>query len=530
MKLKPVISIVWIGAFSLSLLSGAGLQAQPAAPASQAAGASFQDSSNDLYVSVGKTVLVDCARPITRVSIGLGDFAEASAVTPTEIMVNGKTPGQTSLIIWDDRGGRQFFNVTVRPSEALEDQRLQSIRRALRAELPGQPLKVSMENNFVYLSGTVKDLTDSSRAVAIASTAGRVVNLLNVDVPRSKPQILLKVRFASLDLSKVRQLGMNLFSLGLANSVGGVTTGQFTPPVISSSTGTSTPGALSSSAGYQATFSNDQNLLALFPGLNAGADIIAMENKGIVQVLAEPNVLAADGKEASFLAGGEYPYPVVQGTASGAAGAVTIMFKEYGIRLNFIPTITPRGTIRLQVAPEVSALDFTDAVTISGFTVPAITTRKVNTEVELDDGQSFVIGGLLDRSETQTFQKIPFLGDIPILGKFFQSQLKTKNNTELIVIVTPEIVAPIPAGAPLPALNYPDQFMPTASNIPMHNPDAKTSANTPPPPPATIPVEKLIESMKPETPLVIDESTGGSGAGASTAGMSGGASSSAAQQ
>ena len=180
-----------------------------------------------------------------------------------------------------------------------------------------------------------------------------------------------------------------------------------------------------------------------------GADISALETKGVVQVLAEPNVMATNGKEASFLAGGEFPYPVVQGTTGGTA-AVTIEFKEYGIRLNFIPTITPRGTIRLQVAPEVSALDYTNEANISGFEVPGITTRRVNTEVELADGESFMIGGLLDKTTTDTFQKIPFLGDIPILGKLFQSELKTKNDTELIVIVTPEIVSPFPAGATLP--------------------------------------------------------------------------------
>ena len=184
--------------------------------------------------------------------------------------------------------------------------------------------------------------------------------------------------------------------------------------------------------------------------MNLGATLQALETQGVVQDLAEPNLLAANGKQASFLAGGEFPYPVVQGTSSGST-AVTIEFKEYGIRLNFIPTITPRGTIRLQVAPEVSALDYTNEVQISGFTVPGITTRNVNTEVELRDGQSFVIGGLLDNSVTQTFEKIPFLGDIPILGKFFQSIQRTKANSELIVIVTPEIVAPIPAGQPLPA-------------------------------------------------------------------------------
>ena len=194
------------------------------------------------------------------------------------------------------------------------------------------------------------------------------------------------------------------------------------------------------------------------------------------------------------------------------------MFKEYGIRLNFIPTITPRGTIRLQVAPEVSALDFSNAVVVSGFNVPAISTRKVKTEVELSDGQSFAIGGLLDNRETETFQKIPFLGDIPVLGKFFQSISKNKTNTELIVIVTPEIVEPMPVGAALPALKYPKEFLPPNSGIPMNNPDAKTSGNTPAPRPATMPVEKLIESMKPETPLVIEGSTGGFGAASSQTG------------
>jgi pilus assembly protein CpaC len=260
-----------------------------------------------------------------------------------------------------------------------------------------------------------------------------------------------------------------------------------------------------------------------------GASITALNTKGVTEDLAEPNILAVNGKEASFLAGGEYPYPVVQGGSGGSGASISIMFKEYGVRLNFIPTITPRGTIRLQVAPEVSALDFTNEVEVSGFDVPAITTRKMNTEVELADGQSFVIGGLLDNTEAETFTKIPFLGDIPVLGKFFQSQQKTKANTELIVIVTPEIVAPIPAGAPLPALNFPQKFLPPNSSIPMNTPDAKTSANTPAPAPPTLPIEKLVDSMKPETPLVVEGSSGGFGEGSSS-GASAGATSTSSQQ
>ncbi|MDR3750940.1 MAG: pilus assembly protein N-terminal domain-containing protein [Terracidiphilus sp.] len=503
MRAKAGITIAWFSAVAFALCAAPGLQAQTSPSASPAAGSSIEDSANDLSVAVGKTVLVDCAKPLKRVAIGLGDIAEATAISPTEVMVNGKVPGETSLILWDVNGGRQFFNITVHATAKVSGDSLDSLRRELRAELPGQSLKISFENGNIFLRGTVKDLTSSRRAVQIASTAGKVVNLLNVDVPPADPQILLKVRFASVDRSKELQLGINIFSTSLGNAVSATSTGQYSAPSVTTS-GT-------------ATVSNDLNLFAYFPGLDFGATIEALQTKGIVEILAQPNVLAANGKEASFLAGGEYPYPVVQGTATGGAGAVTIMFKEYGVRLNFIPTITPRGTIRLQVAPEVSALDSTNSVEISGFSVPAITTRKVNTEVELADGQSFAIGGLLDNRDTETYEKIPILGDIPILGKFFQSMVKNRTNTELIVIVTPEIVAPVQAGTAIPEPKLPTRFLPPNSSTPMHTPDAKTAANTPAPAPASIPVEKLLDSMKPETPLVIESTTGVFGAASTTA-------------
>jgi pilus assembly protein CpaC len=465
-------------------------------------------------------VLVDCAKPVRRVAVGLGDFAEATAISPTEILVNGKAAGETSLIIWEKGGSRQFFNVKVRPSAVASNDRLEAIRREFIKEFPGQTLKINSENGAVFLSGTVRDINSSNRAVQIASSAGKVVNLLNIDVPAAEPQILLKVIFASVDRNKSNSLGMNLFSTGLGNTISGISTGQFSPPTVSLPSGTTPASAI---------LSNELNLFAFFPGLNLGATIQALEAKGLVEVLSEPNVLAQNGKQASFLAGGEYPYPVVQGSSGAGSGtSVTIQFKEYGVRLNFIPTITPRGTIRLQVAPEVSALDFTNAVEISGFEVPAIDVRKVKTEVELGEGQSFAIGGLLDNRETETFQKIPFLGDIPILGKFFQSISKNKTNTELIVIVTPEIVAPIPAGTPVPRLKYPVNFLPPNSGIPMNTPDARPAGATPTQTPATMPVEKLIESMQPEKPLVIDNTS--SGAFGASSGESGASTAPAAPQ
>lgn len=510
MRTRTYITSAHLVALSLLLVVGRNLHCQAGVSSPGVRGNLSQDSANELSVAAGKTVVVDCARPILRLAVGLGDVAEVFAVSPTEIVVSGKTPGETSLVIWDTGGGRQFFNVTVRPGRALSGDAVEAVRRQLRTEFPGQDFKVNAENNSIYLRGTAKDLNSAGRAVQIASGAGKVVNLLSVEVSSADPQILLKVRFASVDRNKAKDLGINLFSLGFGNVIANITTGQFSPPSISGGSGSGSGNGVSS-PGAQATFSNEQNILAYLPGLGLGATIRALETKGVVEVLAQPNLLAANGKQASFLAGGEYPYPVVQGTSSGSA-AVTIIFKEYGVRLNFIPTITPRGSIRLQVAPEVSALDFTNAVQVSGFNVPAISTRKVKTEVELSDGQSFLIGGLLDNRETETFQKIPFIGDVPYIGKFFQSKSINRTNTELIVIVTPEIVAPLAAGSPIPELNYPVEFLPPNSSVPMYQPDAKTSANTPAPPPQSVPMEKLLDSMKPEIPLVIESTSGGFGA------------------
>jgi pilus assembly protein CpaC len=481
----------------------------------QPVGPSSQDSANDLSVTVGKSVVLDLARPITRIVVGLGDYAEASAVSPTQVLVNGKAAGETTLILWDTGGGRQFFNVTVRPSTFASHDQLESVRRQLRTELPGQDLSVTTEGANVYLRGTVNDLNSSSRAVLIAGTAGKVVNLLDVKVPPAERQILLKVRFASIDRSKEKQLGLNIYSTGFGNTTGVISTGEYSAPTVTTS-------GSGSSATTSASVSNALNLSLYYPGLNLGATLEALEERGLSETLAEPNILAQNGKQASFLAGGEYPFPMVQGGGSGGT-AITISFKEYGIRLNFIPTITPRGTIRLQVAPEVSALDFGDAVEISGFTEPAITVRRVKTEVELADRQSFAIGGLLDNTESETFEKIPFLGDIPILGKLFQSMQRTKNNSELIVIVTPEIVAPVPAGTDIAVPKYPEPFLPPNSNTPMNTPDAATTQQTTAP--ATMPVEELIQSMKPETPLSDSSSFGGGGGGGAS-----GASTSSSQQ
>ena len=212
-----------------------------------------------------------------------------------------------------------------------------------------------------------------------------------------------------------------------------ITTGQF---------GGVTPGPITSTGGTSTTtISNYLNLFFFNPQVHLGAVIEALQAKNLLQILAEPNLIAVNGKESSFLAGGEFPFPVVQPGATGIS-TVTIQFREFGVRLRFTPVIQPNGNIHLHVIPEVSTLDFANSVTISGTTIPALSTRKADTEFELQDGQSFVIAGLMDNRVTDIVNKIPGLGDIPILGNFFRSKSLQKSNSELMVLCTARRVSP----------------------------------------------------------------------------------------
>ncbi len=444
-------------------------------------------ASTELILTVGKSTVIETTFPVERISVGFGDIAEAAAVGPRELLLSGKAPGVTSLVVWQEGGPRRLFNVTVVASRLLSDNRVTAIRGQIERELPGQTVDLSFENDTVFLRGTVHDITSAERAVAIAATLGKTVNLLYVDVPPPEPQILLRVKFASVDRSLSTQLGLNIISTGAANTVGSVGTQQFSPPAV----------GLPAGGSVLATVADALNLFFFRPDLNLGATIEALQVKGLLQILAEPNVLAENGKPASFLAGGEFPFPTVS-SAAGGVPQVSIQFREFGIRLSFLPVITPRGTIHLQVSPEVSALDFTNGLSISGFNVPALTTRKLSTQVELSEGQSFAIGGLLDNRTTDTFEKIPFIGDIPILGKLFQSKSVSKTNTELIVIVTPELVRPIPAGQTLPALRYTTPFLkPNTDDYP-RTPGLNTTGPEPVTPPRdSMPIEKLMLSLQP---------------------------------
>ena len=425
----------------------------------------------------GKSLVIDSPGEIRRVAVGNPEVAEIIGVSLTEILLNGKHPGETSVVVWTRDGKRAQYDIVV---SARDQDRLGGLRRELARELEGQTIEVSMEKDTIFLRGTVRDLTTADRAMAIASSFGKTVNLLRVNVPAGEAQILLKVRFADIDRTAATELGANWISTGAGNTIGTATTGQFSPPRLAQN-----------NEGNVGSFviSDLLNVFLFRPDLNLGVTLRLLQQRKLLEILAEPNLLATNGKAADFLAGGEFPYPVVQGMGGMTGAAVSIVFKEFGIRLRFLPVVTPRGTIRLTVEPEVSALDYSNGLTVSGFSVPALSMRRVRTEVELEPGQSFGIAGLLDNRLQETLAKVPGLGDLPLLGKLFQSRAVARNNTELLVVVTPEIVRPLERGAGPPGLEFTNSFLrEVAPALPQ-----AASAGAAPPPQTSLPVEVLKE-------------------------------------
>jgi len=429
-----------------------------------------------LVVTVGKSLIIDSPMKIQRISVANGDLVEAVAVNPKEVLINGKTAGETSLIVWQEGGNRLLYDLTVRMSPL----KLDVVRQQLARDFPDEDINVTFDNETAFVRGTVKDVIAADRVMAITASLGKSVNLLRVEVPPVEQQILLRVRFCNVDRGASTDLGVS-FASGAFNQSTAIGTGQFTGPSIG------TNGIIS--------LSDMLTVLLFRKDINLAASIKALEAKNLLESLAEPNLLAINGKEASFLSGGEFPFPMIQPSLGG--NTVTISFREFGIRIKFLPRITPRGTIQLQVAPEVSALDFGNAVIFAGTTIPALSTRRIQTEVELESGQSFVIAGLLDNTLTETISKIPGLASIPLLGKLFTSKSAKRNNTELLVIVTPELVRPIPAGQPLPSLNLPQPFLTKNSDIELHHPGIDKTGPVPVKPPSdSIPVEQLIQQRK----------------------------------
>lgn len=393
----------------LLLLAAAGalLCASSAALAQNSPGSEPQ-KPEDLKMTAASSLVLDYAADVARISISNPDVVDAVAVTSREVLLNAKSAGMASLVIWSKSGARKFFSVTV-------DQNLDPFRRILKDTFPNESLDVRVTRDSLALVGQASSQAIADRAAALmAPLMKSVVNNVQVAPPGAEKQILLRVKFAELNRSASTSFGLNLLSTGFLNTPGRISTEQFSSGGPSQLNGT-LPGKI---AGTTSSFSLSDvlNIFAFRPELNLGAAIKAMQNEGILQILAEPNLVATNGKEASFLVGGEFPVPVLQGGA--AAGAVTVQFREFGIRLSFLPVITSRGTIKLHVKPEVSAIDLANGVVFSGFTIPALSTRRVETDIELAEGQSFVIAGLLDDRVTANMARIPGLSHLPILGAF----------------------------------------------------------------------------------------------------------------
>jgi len=404
-------------------------QAAPQAPAFGASGATASprdpgDRPVDIDLLVGRSTVLNVGAPISRVSLTVPDVADAMVTAPGQLLIHGKSPGTISLFVWDKGGAIKTYEVNVRRDLTI-------LKEQVKQLFPGEQITVAGSGKDVVLSGSVTSKYVMEKAADVAGgfveKKENVVNLLQQQEGVASNQVMLRVRFAEVSRSALQELGATWILNQFKNDwTARATTEQFVAPDFDDSK----PGRL--------TFSDYLNVFVFNSKHGVGSVIRALSSKGLFQSLAEPNLITVNGKEASFLAGGEYPYPVAQ--MGNGATAISIVFKEYGIRLHFTPTVLGGDLINLKVKPEVSSLDFTNSIVLDGFRLPALSTRRADTEVELQDGQTFAIAGLMNNTLNQTVQKIPGIGDIPVLGLLFKSRAYQKNDTELVVMVTPTIV------------------------------------------------------------------------------------------
>lgn len=407
--------------------------APAAVAASQPAGTPFNETAvagDPIHVTVGRSVLMNTSERVKRIYIANPAVLDSYTANPHEVVVSAKAPGASSLILWDETGRSQSYQISA-------DLDVEDLVASMKRALPVEDVQIHSREGRIVLAGTVSTEGKSEAALKLATLYSKdVSNSLVVNRALIK-QVKLKVRIVEVDRSKSNQFGFNFFSQ-LGSTISNTTTQQFqsnpTATAGSSSGGSSTPVTLS--------VSDPLNFLLFSTKLNIGATLKDLENKQILQILAEPNITTLSGEKANFLAGGEFPFPVIQGSSSGTT-SVTIQFRSYGVKVEFTPVVNADGTIELKVAPEVSALDFTNSVTISGYTIPALSTRRADTQVILRNGQSFAISGLLDHRTTDLYSNTPGISNVPILGQLFRSKGVTHSTSELIVIVTPEVINPL---------------------------------------------------------------------------------------
>ena len=384
-----------------------------------------------LHLIVGRSFFLNSADKLRRVYVSNPAVLDAMTASQFEVVISAKTAGTSSLVLWSVSGEPRMYTV-------FADVDVAGLRDSVAQALPGDRVDVEAQEGKIHLSGVVDSDAASDEAARLAAIYSKdVVNSLVVD-PHHLPQVQLQVRIAEIDRSKLTEFGINLFSLG--QNSGAITTGQFSPPSYNTQNGSNT-----------AVISDFLNLFYFNFGHGLGATIRDLQNKGILQILAEPNLTTIHGRTARFLAGGQFPYPIVQPGGAGSVPTVTVQFQPYGVKLEFTPFVNSDGTIRLKVAPEVSALDYTNQVVIAGYVLPALSTRRAETEVELKDGESFGISGILDNRTTDNLSKVPGIADIPILGQLFRSKNLNRSTMELIVIVTPKIIDTLNGTSPPPS-------------------------------------------------------------------------------
>ena len=410
----------------------------------------------DMALVQGRGELLQFGRDVARVVIAEPKIADAIIVSPRDVMVNGKGPGHTTLVVWENESAPVRYDITVVGDTTERDALYKSLVAEFKNSLPNAKLEFSGNAENMVLTGD-SSIEESTRAAAIASTYSKhVTNLIHVP---DRQEILLQVKFASVDRTALSQFGFNVFSNN-TTGIGGTSTQQFPAPLFSQ--------LQFQNNNFTNTNVNLSNLLNLFlfrPDLNLGATVQALEQQNLMQILAEPNLIVLDGSEASFLAGGEFPFPTITSTptAGGIAPVVTVQFRKFGVQLDFTPTVTSTGAIHLKVKPEVSALDFDNAVTLNGYLIPALSTRVAETEVVLKDGESFAIAGLIDNRVTDIVNKIKYLGDIPILGNLFKSNSSKKTSEELLVVITPRFVKPAAAGEKVELPDLVKPYLPTVT-------------------------------------------------------------------
>ena len=387
------------------------------------------------HMVIGHTTTIQTKHRLSKVYVTNPSVLYAYTATPNAILVTAKQPGISSLVVWDETGESHSFLFSADIDTA-------SLREALKEALPSETIVVQAQEGRIVLSGRVTTLAAADAAGKMAAIyAKEVSNALVVNSSAVK-QVKLKVRIVEVDRTKLDQFAFNFFSAGGKN-LASTTTTQF-PSTLTATQGAAGGGTsgTSSVGGNTVTISNPLNFLLYSSQLNVGATLQDLESRSILQILAEPTITTMSGQKANFLAGGEFPFPTVQGTTGGLT-SISIQFRPYGVKVEFTPIVNIDGTIQLSVSPEVSALDYTNAVNISGYTIPALSTRRADTQVVLRSGQSFAISGLLDKRTTDALGKTPGIASIPVLGALFKSKNLNHSTTELIVIVTPEVVDPM---------------------------------------------------------------------------------------